>query len=870
MKSSGDIRKRFLEFFERRGHAIVPSSPLIPTGDPTLLFTNAGMVQFKDVFLGDERREYTRAASSQCCMRAGGKHNDLENVGYTARHHTFFEMLGNFSFGDYFKHEAIVYAWEFVTQVAGLPVDKLWVTVFEEDNEAEKIWLSDTDVDPDHIRRAGAEDNFWSVGDIGPCGPCTEIFYDHGEKVAGAPPASGGIEGDRYVEIWNLVFMQYRRERNGKMTPLPRPSVDTGMGLERMAAVMQGVCSNYDTDLFRPLIRRAAEVIDCKDADSPSLKVIADHIRACAFLIVDGVRPENEGRGYVLRRIIRRAVRHGHRLGAREPFFHRLAEPLQRTMGDTYPQLRNSRIAVILRKEEERFRETLDIGLRILEGELENIQDRTIPGKLAFKLYDTYGFPVDLTADIARERELRIDLQGFAARMERQKQLARNTHRFSAQSDHKLSLREGGRFSGYASTGQAATIWQIFVDGESVSVAGAGTQAAVMLDDTPFYGESGGQVGDTGILRSRLGSFQVDDTQKQGEVYVHIGQVKQGKVAVGDRVEAQVDAVRRSRIVRNHSATHLLHAALKRVLGGHVSQRGSLVADKRLRFDFVHDAPMCAEELCAVENLVNDQIRDNIEIAAEYMERDAAIKRGAVALFGEKYGSRVRVLSMGNFSVELCGGTHVRRTGDIGVLKIVGETGVASGVRRIEALTGDIAYACMRDATDSMNRLRAYLQMEDGQEVGDRIRQLIKENKHLAKRATQTKNLRNSDEIQDLVARAQEVDGVHVLAVQLPGGDRKLLRTALDNLRERLGTAVIVLATTQGEKVQLIAGVSKTLTKQINASKLVRFVAGQVGGKGGGKADMAEAGGDNPAMLDTALGGVSEWVGSQMKQDCHG
>ncbi len=870
MKSSNDIRKEFLEFFARHGHTIVPSSPLIPAGDQTLLFTNAGMVQFKDVFLGDEQRDYTRAASSQCCVRAGGKHNDLENVGYTARHHTFFEMLGNFSFGDYFKREAIAYAWEFVTRVAGLPVDRLWITVFEDDHEAEKIWLSDTDVYPDRVRRVGARDNFWSVGDIGPCGPCTEIFYDHGEEVEGAPPGSGGAEGDRYVEIWNLVFMQYQRDHNGTMKPLPRPSVDTGMGLERMAAVMQGAHSNYDTDSFQPLIARAAEATDCEDSDSPSLKVIADHIRACSFLIADGVRPENEGRGYVLRRIIRRAVRHGHRLGAREPFFYRLVEPLRHVMGDTYPQLQNARIETVLKKEEERFRETLDTGLRILEGELENVTNRTVPGKLVFKLYDTYGFPVDLTADIARERKLRVDLQGFEEHMQRQKRLARDTHRFLAQNDHKLPLQEGGRFSGYDSTGQAATIWQIFIDGEPATSADDNAKAMVVLDNTPFYGESGGQVGDTGILQGPLGSFQVDDTQKQGEVYVHIGQVKHGRIVVGDRVDAQVDSTRRARIVRNHSATHLLHAALKQVLGDYVSQRGSLVADQRLRFDFLHDAPMSEEELRAVENLINDQIRDNLEVVVEHMDRDAAAQRGAEALFGEKYGSDVRVLSMGDFSIELCGGTHVRRTGDIGVFKIVGETGIAAGVRRIEALTGDIAYARMREATDCMHRLQAYLQVDDRCRVDDRVRQLLKENKRLAKQVEQAKKSRNSYRVQDLEAQAREIDGIRVLATQLPDGDRKSLRATLDNLKERLGPAVIVLAATQGEAVQLIAGVSKALTGQINASKLVRFVAGQVGAKGGGKADMAEAGGGDPAMLDAALGDVAEWVRSQVKQDCHG
>ena len=857
MKTGNEIRTQFLEFFRKRGHEIVPSSLLVPANDPTLLFTNAGMVQFKDVFLGNERRSYTRAASSQRCVRAGGKHNDLENVGYTARHHTFFEMLGNFSFGDYFKRDAIAYAWEFVTEVAGLPAGKLWVTVFEDDDEAEKIWLKEIGVSPERFARVGAADNFWTMGDIGPCGPCTEIFYDHGAGIAGTPPGSGGGDagGDRYVEIWNLVFMQYERGVDGETTPLPKPSVDTGMGLERMAAVMQGVHSNYDTDLFQGLIRRAAEIAGCEGLDSPSLRVIADHVRACGFLVADGVRPENEGRGYVLRRIIRRAVRHGHRLGVREPFFYRLIEPLREAMGEAYPELDDERIPRVLKKEEERFADTLETGLRLLEEGIAGSSG--VSGELAFKLYDTYGFPVDLTADIARERGLQLDMQEVERLMQQQQARARSAHRFSAQTGEQLAVEEDGRFSGYDTLCKAAVVKQVFVGGEAVEVAEAGATAVVILDDTPFYAESGGQIGDTGVLAGAGGEFEVRDTQKQGDAHKHVGAVTRGRIVVGDRVEARVDAARRARIVLNHSATHLLHAALKQVLGNHVSQRGSLVAEDRLRFDFQHDAPVKSDELREIEALVNEQIRRNVKVTAEVMAKTDAKKRGAVALFGEKYGDEVRVLTMGGFSTELCGGTHVSRTGDIGVFKIVSEGGVAAGIRRVEALTGERAHACLSDAADRLAEIRNLLQVGD-EELSGKIQQLIKDNKRLRKR------LGKADEAvgvaKSLKMQAQKVNGVQVLAARVASGDRGVLRTTLDDLKNELGNAAIVLAAVENDKVQLVAGVTRDLTDRVKAGELVNFVAQQLGGKGGGRPELAEAGGNDPAKLDDALGGVPDWV----------
>ncbi len=864
MRSGNEIREQFLQFFKRRGHTVVPSSPLVPAHDPTLLFTNAGMVQFKDVFLGRERRDYARATSSQRCVRAGGKHNDLENVGYTARHHTFFEMLGNFSFGDYFKRDAIAYAWEFVTAVAGLPADRLWVTVFEEDEEAEKIWLKQIGVPAERVNRVGASDNFWAMGDVGPCGPCTEIFYDHGEGIAGAPPGSGGAEGDRYVEIWNLVFMQYARGRDGTTTPLPQPSVDTGMGLERMAAVLQGVHSNYATDLFLGLIECVTEIAGRGDADSPSLKVIADHIRACSFLVADGVRPENEGRGYVLRRIIRRAVRHGHRLGIREPFFYRLVEPLRQLMGAAYPELHEARIPAVLKQEEERFADTLEAGLRILEDDLARASGGTISGEVAFKLYDTYGFPVDLTADAARERGLKLDVQGFEALMQRQRTRARSVHRFAMQTDEALAVAGAGRFSGYDATRKPATVSQVFVGGAAAGAAAAGADAVVILDDTPFYAESGGQVGDTGTLSGGGGEFKVTDTRKQGDVHKHIGTVVRGRIAVGDRVEARVDAARRARIVLNHSATHLLHAALKQVLGAHVSQRGSLVAEERLRFDFSHDGRVEVGELRTIESLVNGQIRANVTATAEIMARKDAERRGAVALFGEKYGDEVRVLTLGDFSMELCGGTHVARTGDIGTFKIIAETGVAAGVRRIEALTGEAAYLYLSAAADRLEELRGLLQVS-GEKLSGKVRQLLEDNKQLKKRSRENASRQPHESGGNLKSRAQKINGVQVLATRVAGGDHRSLRTALDGLKSEFDRAAIVLASVEDGKVRLVAGVTAALCGRVKAGELVNFVAAQVGGKGGGRADLAEAGGDNPALLDAALAGVPDWVRSRLE-----
>ena len=863
MKNSCEIRRQFLDFFEQRGHTVVPSSSLIPANDPTLLFTNSGMVQFKDVFLGREKRNYTRAVSSQRCVRAGGKHNDLKNVGYTSIHHTLFEMLGNFSFGDYFKQEAIAYAWEFLTKTIGLPVDRLWVTVFENDDEAEKIWLDEIGIRADRLNRVGKKDNFWLMGDVGPCGPCTEIFYDHGEGIEGTPPGLEGSEGDRYVEIWNLVFMQYEHDKEGHETDLPTPSVDTGLGLERLTAVLQGVRSNYDTDLFQGLIYRIAELAQCDDLKSPSLRVIADHIRACSFLISDGVRPDNEGRGYVLRRIIRRAVRHGHRLGIREAFFYQLIEPLRQIMGDAYPELSDQQIQVVLKKEEERFGDTLEKGLRILEDDLHRLADKTITGEMAFKLYDTYGFPLDLTADIARERGLKLDLQTFETLMKQQQDRARQAHHFTADNGQKISLKESSRFSGYTTTDQQSTVSQIFVNGEEVKTANVGDNAIVILDETPFYAESGGQIGDTGSLIGDNGELCVSDTQKQGDTHKHIGQIKHGRMAVGDLIKAQIDTSRRARIVLNHSATHLLHAALKQVLGPHVSQRGSLVAEDRLRFDFLHDRPMEDVQLREVEMLVNEQIRNNVEVTAETMRKDDAINHGAVALFGEKYGDEVRVLTMGDFSIELCGGTHVQRTGDIGVFKILIETGVSSGVRRIEAVTGERAYRHLSDAADYLKGIRHHLQVEE-EGLSHKIQQLIKENKRL-KKASQVIDLQATYKIgKGLVKEAESINGIKVLAKRLDGGNKDSLRMTLDELKNDFESAAIVLATVENDKVQLIAGVTKNLTDRVKAGHLVKFVAEQVGGKGGGRPDMAEAGGGDPAKLDHALDGVTGWVRSQL------
>ena len=868
--TTNEIRRRFLDFFRAEGHEIVPSSPLVPANDPTLLFTNAGMVQFKDVFLGKESRPYRRAASAQRCVRAGGKHNDLENVGYTARHHTFFEMLGNFSFGDYFKREAIDYAWRFLTGVMALPPERLWVTVYDEDEEAARIWLEEVGVDPARFTRIGDKpggqryesDNFWSMGDTGPCGPCSEIFYDHGPEIAGGPPGTPEEDGDRYVEIWNLVFMQYDRDASGEMTALPRPSVDTGMGLERLAAVMQGVHSNYDIDLFRHLIDAAAEVTGTTDRDSNSLRVIADHIRSCSFLVADGVMPSNEGRGYVLRRIIRRAVRHGYRLGVTQPFFHRLVGPLAAEMGDAYPELVAARPQVerVLRQEEERFAETLDKGMRILEAAIGDLATGgMIPGETVFRLYDTYGFPVDLTADIARERGLTLDMAGFEREMAAQRERARDASRFGI--DYGAGIRVEGvtDFSGYERLIDQGRVRALYRGDQAVERLEAGEEGLVILDRTPFYAESGGQVGDTGVLETATARFRVRDTRKQDGVHTHLGRLESGTLQVGEAVEARVDEARRRAIMLNHSATHLLHAALRRVLGSHVQQKGSLVEPDRLRFDFSHFEPMTPEQIAEVERLVNAQIRANAEVETRIMPIEEAMAAGAMALFGEKYGDEVRVLRMGDFSTELCGGTHVRRAGDIGLFKIVSESGIASGVRRIEAVTGERALDHVAAMERDLARIAALTRgsMED---AGQRVEQLLQRSRSLEKELERMKARLAARQGSALADQAVEVRGVRVLAARLDDLDAKGLRETLDQLKSRLGTGVVVLGSGKDGKVALVAGVTKDLTDRVKAGELVNAVAGQVGGRGGGRPDMAQAGGSQPEGLDAALASVPGWV----------
>ena len=864
--STTAIRQAFLDFFRNRGHEVVPSSPLVPANDPTLLFTNAGMVQFKDVFLGKEKRGYVRAASSQRCVRAGGKHNDLENVGYTARHHTFFEMLGNFSFGDYFKREAIAYAWEFLTDVIVLSPERLWITVFEDDDEAADIWLNDIGVDPARFSRIGAKDNFWSMGDTGPCGPCTEIFYDHGPEVPGGPPGTPEEDGDRYIEIWNLVFMQYNRDAGGELTPLPRPSVDTGMGLERLAAILQGVHSNYEIDLFQNLIRAAAAITGTADLESKSLRVIADHIRASAFLIVDGVIPSNEGRGYVLRRIIRRAIRHGHKLGMRESFFHKLVAPLAAEMGDAYPELVKQQVQVeqVLEQEELRFAETLDNGMKILEEAIGALPGDEIPGDTVFKLYDTYGFPVDLTADIARERNLRIDMPGFEAEMAAQRERARAASHFAAADTGGLTIAGSCEFTGYERETDEAPVTGLFVNGKAVDSLQAGDQGIVVLEHTPFYGESGGQVGDRGVLRKQGGVFRVLDTRKQGEgAIIHVGELTQGAIAVGDRLEALVDHERRAATRLNHSATHLMHAALREVLGEHVQQKGSLVDPDRLRFDFSHFQPLTPEELQRIENRVNAQIRANAAVETRVMPIDQAMEAGAMALFGEKYGDEVRVLSIGDFSVELCGGTHARRAGDIGLFKIVSEAGVAAGVRRIEAVTGEAALAHVEALEKNLDEVAGMVKGTPG-EAAAKVGQLLERNRKLEKELEALKAKLASSQGSDLAGQAREVEGIKVLAARLEGADAKGLRETVDQLKNKLGAAAVILAAVNGDKVALVAGVTKAETGRVKAGELVNHVATQIGGRGGGRPDMAQAGGSQPENLDAALASVGDWVKQQL------
>ena len=863
--TSNELRQAFLDFFRDKDHEVVASSPLVPGNDPTLLFTNAGMVQFKDVFLGAEKRRYDRAASSQRCVRAGGKHNDLENVGYTSRHHTFFEMLGNFSFGDYFKREAIQYAWEFLTETLGLPEERLWVTVFNDDDEAADIWLEEMKVDPERFTRMGEKDNFWAMGDTGPCGPCSEIFYDHGPDVEGGPPGSPDEDGDRYVEIWNLVFMQFDRAADGEMVPLPKPSVDTGMGLERIAAVMQGVHSNYQIDLFAGLIEAAAKVLGVSNDGSSSLNVIADHIRAAAFLIVDGVLPGNEGRGYVLRRIIRRAIRHGKKLGAHDLFFHKLVGPLADEMGAAYPELRKAQAHVekVLRKEEQRFAETLDAGMDILEGAIAGLAGSEIPGDIVFKLYDTYGFPVDLTADVARERGLGLDTAGFEAAMAEQRRKAQAASKFSAIGKDGIETDAESEFLGYAGTEGASEVVALFNDGEPVDTLNLGEDGAVVLSSTPFYAESGGQVGDTGTIAAGDHSFTVVDTQKKGKAIVHYGSVQAGELSVGDRVEAHVDAARRQAIRLNHSATHLMHAALREVLGDHVQQKGSLVEPDRLRFDFSHYEPVSAEQLAAIEDIVNREIRRNVAADTRLMSYDDALESGAIALFGEKYEDEVRVLNFGGFSIELCGGTHVERTGDIGVFRITHETGIASGVRRIEAVTGKGALDWIDAREQTLAEVAGLLKSQPDQAAA-RVEQLLKQNKDLQKRLATAKHALLTGKGSSQEDEIQEIAGVKVLAARLHDVDASMLREAVDRAKDKLQNAVIVLGTVDDGKVLLAAGVTKNNTDRIRAGDLIKPVAEQVGGKGGGRPDFAQAGGSNPEALDGALGSVSAWVAEQL------
>jgi len=867
MTTSAELREAFLKYFETHGHTIVPSSPLVPGNDPTLLFTNAGMVQFKDVFLGSDKRSYTRATTSQRCVRAGGKHNDLENVGYTARHHTFFEMLGNFSFGEYFKAEAIHYAWDFLTEVIGLPAEKLWVTVYADDDEAADIWLNDIKVDPQKFTRIGTSDNFWSMGDTGPCGPCSEIFYDHGAEIEGGPPGTPEQDGDRYIEIWNLVFMQYNRDASGKMEPLPRPSVDTGMGLERLAAILQKVHNNYDIDLFRALIAAAAKLTGTDDLANKSLRVIADHIRSCAFMVVDGVLPSNEGRGYVLRRIIRRAARHGHQLGCKKPFFYQLVEALDLEMGDAYPELRKHRghVERVLHKEEQRFAETLEQGMRILEDAISRIDGDTIDGATAFKLYDTYGFPVDLTADVARERGLVVDLDGFEVAMEAQRARARATSKFNAVSDDfRLDAYPPSEFLGYEQSHASARVIAILQNSAAIDQLENGDQAIIILDHTPFYAESGGQVGDMG--RIAIGEdtvFEVSDTQKQNEIYLHIGHLRSGELTVGDGVEAGIDEDFRRAVMLNHSATHLMHAALRQVLGDHVQQKGSLVDADKLRFDFSHYQPLEAAEITRIETLVNNQIRGNFETQAELMDMENARNTGAMALFGEKYGDVVRVLRIGSDSVELCGGTHVLRAGEIGLFKVIYEGGIASGVRRIEAVTGEAAVNRFIEGESTLENAAQKLKA-NREDLLPRIEQLQASNRNLEKQLDALKSKLASQTGGDLAAQAQDAGGIKVLAAMLDGANVKTLRETVDQLKNKLAAAAIVLASHEGGKVTIIAGVTKAETDRIRAGDLANHVARQCGGRGGGRPDMAQAGGNQPQNLAVALESVLPWVKSQL------
>ena len=873
-KSTAEIRQAFLDFFHSKGHQVVASSSLVPHNDPPLLFTNAGMNQFKDVFLGLDKRNYSRATTAQRCVRAGGKHNDLENVGYTARHHTFFEMLGNFSFGDYFKQDAIKYAWELLTgeNWFALPKEKLWVTVYETDDEAFDIWANEVGVPRERIIRIGdnkgapfASDNFWQMGDTGPCGPCTEIFFDHGDHIWGGPPGSPEEDGDRYIEIWNIVFMQFNRQADGTMEPLPKPSVDTGMGLERIAAVLQHVNSNYDIDLFRDLIASVAKVTGATDLTNKSLRVIADHIRSCAFLIADGVIPSNENRGYVLRRIIRRAIRHGNMLGAKDTFFWKLVAPLIAVMGSAGEELKQQQAQVeqVLKTEEEQFARTLERGLALLDEELSKLKGDTLDGETAFRLYDTYGFPVDLTADVCRERNIKVDEAGFEAAMEEQRRRARESSGFGADYNAMIRVDGASEFKGYDHLELNGKVTALFIDGKAVDSVSAGQEAVVILDQTPFYAESGGQVGDKGELKGAGFSFAVSDTQKYGQAIGHIGKVASGSLKVGDAVQADVDDARRQRIRLNHSATHLMHAALRQVLGTHVAQKGSLVNDKALRFDFSHFEAMKPEEIRAVEDLVNAQIRRNLAIETNIMDIDAARASGAMALFGEKYDDRVRVLQMGDFSTELCGGTHAARTGDIGLFRITSESGTAAGVRRIEAVTGEGAIAMLHAQSDQLSDI-AQLLKGDSHNLGEKVRAALERTRQLEKELQQLKEQAAAQESANLSSKAEEINGVKLLVSELAGVEPKMLRTMVDDLKNQLGSTVVVLATVADGKVSLIAGVSKDVTDRVKAGELVGMVAQQVGGKGGGRPDMAQAGGTDASALPAALASVKGWVSAKL------
>ena len=860
---SRELRSAFLNFFEGKGHTIVESSSLVPGNDPTLLFTNAGMVQFKDCFAFREDRGYTRAVTCQRCVRAGGKHNDLDNVGYTARHHTFFEMLGNFSFGDYFKEDAIVFAWEFLTEVVGLPADKLWVTVHDSDDEAEQIWIEKVGFDPQRITRLGDDDNFWTMGDTGPCGPSSEIFYDHGPEVPGGPPGSEDGELDRYIEIWNLVFTQYDRSADGTLTPLPKQCVDTGMGLERLAAVLQGVHNNYEIDLFQTLINKAAQLLQTTDLDNPSLKVIADHIRAAVFLIADGVVPSNEGRGYVIRRIIRRALRHGHKLQSSGPFFHQIVGEVVSQMGDAYPLIAQtaSQVEKVLLKEEQQFELTLDQGMRILSDAISQLDEKEIPGEVVFKLYDTYGFPTDLTADIARERNLTLDMAGFDREMEAQRERARAASQFGSADTGDLQLSDVTEFVGYDSLEDESTIIGIIVDGAQVDQADAEQQALVVLDRTPFYAESGGQAGDTGQLIADGVVLNVTDTVKSGDAFLHQGQSVNGSLAVGDKVQSVVNQPVRDATRLNHSATHLMHAALRKILGEHVNQRGSLVNAERLRFDFSHFEPVSREQLRDIERLVNTEIRANSAIETAVMDLESARNKGAMALFGEKYSAEVRVLSMGDgFSVELCGGTHAARTGDIGIFRIVSEQGVASGVRRIEAITGSAALAQVESNEDLLSQAGSLVRA-DNHNLADKLRALIDQNKKLEKTiADLNRKLATGGVGPDIAESAIDLGGVKLVVSQLDGADPKSLPDVLDQLKNKIGSGIIVLGTVSEGKVGLIVGVTKDLTDRFHAGELVNHIASQVGGKGGGRPDMARAGGSDPDSLPAALASVEQFA----------